>query len=300
MTGRVHRPLGRRGTALGVALAGAAAALIAFVGDASSTVARPDASAFTIRSSLDGKTTLPHRIAWVAYPSAEVEAPGVEFLIDGKVVFRNRLEPYAFGADGRDETSGKRRTGYLVTSWLSPGRHRFTVRAKRASSAGTRVSATKTVVARVGGAPAPPAALAGTWRRSVSRPVPGDPGALYASGRGGTYPGRDPAPAGTWRMVVDGRFVQHLAPTGYVINSDYAAGAQTIRFASPVWTTPRAPLPVSFGHNANPREWGWCDPWGRETTYSWSVEGDTLTLSPAAGTDACKQRGSILAGEWTR
>ena len=30
--------------------------------------------------------------------------PGVEFLIDGKVVFRNRLEPYAFGADGRDET----------------------------------------------------------------------------------------------------------------------------------------------------------------------------------------------------
>mgnify|MGYP006148767051 CR=1 FL=1 len=46
-----------------------------------------DPAAFTIRSSLDGKTTLPHRIAWIAYPSAAVEAPGVEFLIDGKVVF---------------------------------------------------------------------------------------------------------------------------------------------------------------------------------------------------------------------
>jgi hypothetical protein len=275
------------------------AAMAAALG-ASSAVARPGADGFTIRSSLDGKKTLPHRIAWIAYPSAAVEAPGVEFLIDGKVAFRNRLEPYAFGADGRDETTGKVRPGYLVTSWLSPGRHAFTVRALRASSAGSRVTATKTVVARVLRAPAPPAALAGTWRRSVPRPVPGDPGALYASGRGGRYADRDPAPAGTWTMVVDRRFVQHVAPTGYVINSDYAAGAQTIRFASPVWTTPRAFLQPDFAHNANPREWGWCDPWGRETMYTWSVEGDTLTLAPSGGADPCKQRGAILAGEWTR
>ena len=258
------------------------------------------AAAFTIRSSLDGKTMLPHRIAWIAYPSTAVEAPGVEFLIDGKVVFRNRLEPYAFGADGRDETTGKVRTGYLVTSWLSPGAHRFTVRAKRASSAGSRVIATKTVVARVMRPPSPPAALAGTWRRSIADPVPGDGGALYASGPGGEYRDRDPAPAGRWTMIVDQRFVQHVAPTGYLINSDYSAGARTIRFASPVWTTPRTPLPVSFGHNANPREWGWCDPWGRETTYTWSVAGNTLTLLPTGGTDACKQRGEILTGEWTR
>lgn len=266
----------------------------------SSAMARPDVAAFTIRSSLDGKTSLPHRIAWIAYPSAAVEAPGVEFLIDGKVTFRNRLEPFAFGADGRDEKTGMRRTGYLVTSWLTPGRHSFTVRALRASSAGTRVTATKTVVARVLRAPAPPAALAGTWRRTIPQPVPGDRGALYAKGRGGSYSGRDPAPAGTWRMVIDKRFVQHVAPTGYVINSDYAAGAQTIRFASPVWTTPRTPLQPSSGHNANPLEWGWCDPWGRETTYTWSVLGDRLTLAPAGGVDACRQRGMILAGEWTR
>ena len=102
-------------------LAGGLAAVVAVALGTSSAMAQREA-AFTIRSSLDGKTTLPHRIAWIAYPSAAVEAPGVEFLIDGKVVFRNRLEPYAFGADGRDETQQKKvRTGYLVTSWLSPG-----------------------------------------------------------------------------------------------------------------------------------------------------------------------------------
>ena len=264
-----------------------------------SASARPDAAGFTIRSSLDGKTALPHRIQWLAYPSAAVESPGVDFLIDGKIVFRNRLEPYAFGADGRDETTGKVRTGYLVTSWLSPGKHRFTVRAVRGSGAGGRVTASKTVVARVARAPAPPAALAGAWRRSVAQPVPGDRGALYASGRGGDYRDRDPAPAGPWRMVIDRRFVQHQAPTGYVINSDYVATAQTIRFASPVWTTPRIP-PASGDNTVNPTEWGWCDPWGRETTYTWSVDGDTLTLAPTGGTDACKQRGGILTGEWIR
>ncbi len=266
---------------------------------ASTAVARPSAAEFTIRSTLDGKKILPHRIQWLAYPSAAVESPGVDFLIDGKVVFRNRLEPYAFGADGRDEATGKLRPGYLVTSWLSPGRHSFTVRAVRASSAGSRVTATKTVVAQVPRAPAPPTALAGTWRKSVSRPVPGDRGALYAKSRGGNYPGRDPAPAGVWTMVVDRRFVQHVAPTRYAINSDYVAGPQSIRFASPVWTTPRVP-PGKGEMVVNPTEWGWCDPWGRETDYTWSVERDTLTFTPAAGGDPCKQRSAIFTDEWTR
>lgn len=284
-----------RRTSLTAVLAVGGAALAVVVLGASSAVARPDAAGFTIGSTLDGKKVLPHRIAWIAHPSAPVGYPGVEFLIDGKVVFRNRIEPYAFGADGRDETTRKVRTGYLVTSWLSPGRHTFTVRAARS---GTTVTATKTVVARVSRPPAPPGALAGTWRRSVPRPVPGDSGALYASNRGGPARGRDPAPAGTWTMVVDRRFVQHAAPTGYVVNSDFVAGPQTIRFRGPVWTSPGVPL--RRYEVSNPAEWGWCDPWGRETNYTWSVEGDTLTLAPTGGSDLCKQRGAIFTGEWTR
>jgi hypothetical protein len=50
-------------------------------------------------------TALPHRIRWIAYASAPVLFPGIELLIDGKVVFANRLEPYAFADDGRDEAS---------------------------------------------------------------------------------------------------------------------------------------------------------------------------------------------------
>ncbi len=103
---------------------------LAIVLGGSSAAAEGAAEPFTIRSSLDGKTVLPHRIRWVAYPSAGVRFPGVEFLIDGKLVFDNRIPPYAFGSDGRDEATGKVNTGYLVTSWVSPGRHEFTVRAR--------------------------------------------------------------------------------------------------------------------------------------------------------------------------
>ncbi len=133
--------------ALVVGLGGLAVAL-----SATSAVAQPSA-AFTIRSSLDGKTVLPHRIRWLAYPSAPVHFPGVEFLIDGKLVFDNRLEPYAFGADGRDEATGTVKTGYLVTSWLftgkahvhrpreaGPGPHRGDENSGRPRATGTRAA----------------------------------------------------------------------------------------------------------------------------------------------------------------
>ncbi len=42
-----------------------------------SATAEDAAEPLTIRSSLDGKTVLPHRIRWIAYPSAGVRFPGV-------------------------------------------------------------------------------------------------------------------------------------------------------------------------------------------------------------------------------
>ena len=236
--------------------------------------AQPSA-AFTIRSSLDGKAVLPHRIRWIAYPSAFVVFPGVEFLIDGKLVFDNRLEPYAFGADGRDEATGTVKTGYLVTSWLSPGKHRFTVRAKRGPD---RVEATRTVVARVPAAPAPPAALAGTWTRVLPNAVPPDKGVLY----------RVTAPAGAYRVTVDRRFIRVTGPeAGGNVKNEYVATPTTIRIGGPVWT-------------GDPTEGAVCDPWGPEATYVWSVTGSTLTLAPRNAPDGCRQRGAIFTGEWTR
>ncbi|MDX6414909.1 MAG: hypothetical protein QOH23_2319, partial [Gaiellaceae bacterium] len=44
----------------------------------------------------------------------------------------------------------------------------------------------------------------------------------------------------------------------------------------------------------------WCYPDGPGATYNWSVTGDTLTLTPVRGHDACGVRGFIWGGEWTR
>ena len=248
------------------------------VAGASATSAAPTAKPFTIRSTLDGKNVLPHRIAWIAYASAPVLFPGVEFLIDGKLVFANRLEPYAFAADGRDEASGTRKTGYLVTSWLAPGRHRFTVRGT-AIVGGSRTTATRTVVARVPAAPLPPAQLAGTWQRRLERAVPPDPNRLYREVT---------AQPGVYRIVIEKRFLRMSGPRPRKhLKIDYVAGPATITIRGPVWT-------------GDPDEGAACDPWGPEATYSWSVSDGTLTLEPAGKPDECKQRGAIVAGEWTR
>lgn len=233
---------------------------------------------FTIRSSLDGKTVLPQRIRWIAYPSGSVNFPGVEFLIDGKVVYANRLAPYAFGSDAKDEATGKVNTGYLVTTWLAPGSHRFTVRAK-GSGAYRGLSAERTVVARVRPAPAPPAGLTGTWERELTAPVPPDRNVLF---RGLT------APPGTYRIAIGRGYVRMSGPDPRPHTKvDYVAGPRVITFRGPVWT-------------GDPDEDAICEPWGPEAGYSWTVDGDTLTLAPARPADTCKQRAALTTGEWTR
>ena len=245
---------------------------------ASSANAEQGIKTFTIRSSLDGKTVLPRRIHWIAYPSGAVLFPGVEFLIDDKMVFANRLPPFAFGDDARDEERGGVNTGYLVTSWLSPGTHRFTVRAK-AIVAGHRTSAEKTVTARVPTPASPPAQLVGTWQRQLDTPVPPDPNRLYRSVT---------AQPGTYRIVIDRRYLRVSGPAPRKhLKVDFVAGPRTLTIRGAVWT-------------GDPDEGAGCDPWGPDATYSWSVKEGRLTLEPAGEPDACKQRGAIMTGEWTR
>src|SRR5215467_14024935 len=100
----------------------------------------------TVTSTLDGHTALPHRIHWQAFPSGpSFDVSEVDYLIDGKQVWVEHIAPYFYGDDGN----------YLVTSFLRPGKHVFTV---RAIDVGGHV-ATDTVTATVPQAPAPPAAL---------------------------------------------------------------------------------------------------------------------------------------------
>jgi hypothetical protein len=263
----------RRAAPLGALLiAVAATALLS--GPAS---ARTEAT-FTIRSSLDGKTVLPHRIRWIAYPSGLVSFPGVEFVIDGKVVFTNRIPPFAFGDDAKDESAGTVKTGYLVTTWLAPGKHRFTVRA-RGQGANRGTTAARTIVARVLPPPAAPVGLAGTWQRELTTALPPDRNVLYRSVT---------AQPGTYRMSIGAQFIRLSGPSSRKhLKVDYVASPRSLTFGGPVWT-------------GDPDEGGGCEPWGPDAGYSWAVDGDTLTLAPARPADTCKQRAAIVTGEWTR
>jgi hypothetical protein len=130
---------------------------------------------FTVRWTLAGATTLPHRIHWLGVPSLpESKMAEVDFLIDGTIRWREHHQPYSYGYDGT----------YLVTSWLRPGVHRFDVVAVSKDHG----RATASTSARVQPAAAPPAGLAGEWERVVTK----DEAAKAES-----------SPPGRWRLTID-------------------------------------------------------------------------------------------------
>lgn len=260
-------------------------AALPLAGAGSAAAAKP---AFKIRSSIDGKTVLPHRIHWIARPSLPGrEIKRVDFLVDGKVAWVEHEAPYVYGED-----DGTHR-GYLVTSWLAPGRHRFAVRA--VASDGRK--ATAAVTARVTPPPDLPAGLAGSWQRTITdtsgSPAPGGPG----------NPTETFTPAGIYTMVIDKRMIQMRFPgtfrrpasdtsgEGWILDSDYAIQSSIVRALGPVTFEP-------FVEQAEGGSWCWMD--GPSGDYDWAIAGDTLTLTPRRGADPCAVRGFVWAGEWTR
>ena len=243
-----------------------------------------------VTSTLDGKTVLPRRIRWIATPTIPTfEVSKVQFFIDGgKPRWEEEHAPYTYGED-----ENGRHLNYLVTSWLTPGRHHFTVRVLTVDGR----KAQSTVVARVLPAPAPPATLAGTWRRTIA-----DTSGAPASGSAGN-PTETHTPPGTYTMVIEKRWIQVRFPgtyrlpksestgEGWVLDSDYTADPTTLRALGSVVFRP-------FHDEAEGGQWCWED--GPESQYAWSVSGNTLTLTPAGGADACRIRGFVWAGEWTR
>jgi hypothetical protein len=235
----------------------------------------------TVTSTLDGKTVLPHRVRWIAFPHLNgQDVKEIAFLIDGKVRWLPDELPWTYSGTG----------GFLVTSFLTPGLHRFTVRVK---SSDGRI-AIDTVRARVIPTPEPPAPLAGKWQRNVPNPVPPDAGAT----------GDSSVPAGVWTLIFERRFAETIAPGtfdpvesqntgfGYILDSDYTPKATSFHIAGAV--------SIQALHDEDQRGGWWCNPGGPEADYTWSVSGTALTLAPVGGTDACNQRGGILTGTWTR
>lgn len=226
---------------------------------------------FKVTSTLDGRTVLPSRIHWLAYPKVpEAKVAEVAFLVDGKVRWIEHKAPYTFGEDG----------GYLVTTWLSPGRHRFTVRVTDA--AGRR--ATDTVAARTGPTPAPPNALAHRWHRTVTAADQKKAG--YDS----------PPPAGKWDIVIDRVGIWELDPLGGGTITEFSARPGVLKVYAPIQLAPDGMGVSRFGHT---RIGGYeCSPGGPFGSYAWAVSGSKLTLK--GRNERCGGRLAILDGSWTR
>ncbi len=269
---------------------------IAVVGALGSVLAAASGGAsspFKVTSTLDGKTVLPHRIRWIGSTTIpDSQVTHVDFLIDGVLrwTWIGKEVPYVYGG----HEGGGSHPAYLVTSFLAPGRHRFTVRAVAKDG---RVAA-DTVTARVLPAPVVPSQLAGMWTRAIpdtsGAPAPGSPG----------NPTSTLTPAGSWTLVFDKRWIETRFPgpfdaktsgntgSGWILDSDWTPGATTFAVADAISIQPLV--------DNSQRGCSWCHWDGPAATYSWSVSGDTLTLAPIGGHDACGVRGFVWAGTWTR
>jgi hypothetical protein len=256
----------------------AALASLACVVGASAASAGGEAEPFKVMSTIDGKRVLPHRLRWIAYPSVPAsKIERVEFLIDGKVRWIEGFRPYNYGSD-----DFRGHLGYLITTWLKPGRHTFTARA--VDKAGRK--ATDSVRARVLPAPEPPASLAGMWKRTVT------PADLEKSGE-------EPPPPGVWKLVFDRVGAWHLDPHGSGLVNQYDVAGRTINVYAPIQMAPfgdRGGGVSRFGHRGiGGTDCNFHGPFG---AYVWSVSGEELTLT--AQTEGCANRRAIWEGTWKR
>ena len=233
---------------------------------------RKAATAFTVTSTLDGRPTLPHRIHWQAFPRPGTNVTEVDFLIDGKQFWVEHVSPYFYGADGN----------YLVTSFLAPGPHAFTV---RAVEAGGHI-ATDTVTASVPVAARPPVALAGTWEGLAKHMNP----TSCVSG---------PCPrAGFWRLVI--------SPIGWQVDDTSGGGGlYDVVYLSPGMAEIRTGM--ATGHpNTDGNAWCNSEP-GSAVRVKWTVRGNLLSFSPAGNQAAScgftaflQFRGGRRAVSWSK
>jgi len=165
---------------VGAGILGASAAL-----GATGRSSAAGAGSFGITSSLDGRTSLPFRIRWIATPTGDTptgdSVSTVDFLIDGKLIWIEHAAPYVFGGDDNGANEG-----FLITTWLTPGSHQFTAQATTANGE----TASDTVNATVEQPPLPPAPLRGFWTRTVTKAD------LEKAGLA-------PPPAGRWKLIFD-------------------------------------------------------------------------------------------------
>jgi hypothetical protein len=234
-------------TALAIATTSPANPAVRQATRAAAAAARP-----RITSTLEGRSVLPHRIRWIAHPGLpRVYIRAVQFVIDGKLAWIERKPPYVYGDD----------SDWLVTSWLEPGLHRFTVRVIRRRGA----ASSRTTTARVDPTPLPPAELVNTrWQHQ-----------LVNQGELGCWVIR----IGQTGWKID----DPKGGTNFVDVAYLAPGLVELRGG--IWTRPRSV------HEGN----GFCEDTNQAVRYRWAVSGDQLTLA-LAGPKRCGDQATVLSG----
>jgi hypothetical protein len=241
---------------------GALAALTAAVAVAGtgSAVASQNAS-FAVSSTLSNTHVLPHRIHWLGKPSLPPsKIRQVAFLIDGRRAWVEHHAPYSYAYDGN----------YLVTSWMRPGLHTFTVVAVATNGRRATISSQ----ARTSAPKPPPTPLAGSWHRRIS-----------VAGAGAAWR------AGIWTLAVNSVGWRFLDPTrgrGALVDVAYLS-PETIEARGGIATRDHDP------RENNP----WCDEPFQPVRYRWHVTGDRLSLA-LAGPRRCDGQSRLWAGDWTR
>jgi len=227
------------------------------------TSAAAPATGAVISSTLDGKRVLPQRLRWRARVKG-ANISQVAFVIDDSERWVEHEPPYYYGGDD----AGANR-GFLITTWLAPGRHRFTVRATDFDNK----THERTVTARSLPAPAPPAALAGRWRR--------------------------PQDGGHWDLIFDRIGAWHLDPEGTGLVNQVQITGDTIRVYAPIQMSPLTDDRTAIKRLGHKSIGGIdCNPAGPFGTYSWKVSGDRLTLRPLR--ERCPDRKQIWTHTWRR
>jgi hypothetical protein len=227
------------------------------------------ATRFKVTSSLDGKRVLPLRIHWIAHPHiAASQVYEVDYFIDGKKAWDEHQPPYYYGGYSRQlpTDAGWHGGNWLVTSFLKPGLHTFTVRVIPLTGA----PATDTAKARVIAAPPPSARFAGAWTRIVTADD--------------LKKGPSGPPAGRWTITISS--VGWATGPGDNFDVRYLANGNVVM--GPEVVTPTQ------------QSGAFC---GVDPLHTWTValstDDQSMQLNPV-GTDNCGDRVAIMQGTWTR
>jgi len=276
----------RRATRTWILAGAAALAAVAASSFAGIEFGTHGSRALPTTSSLDGQTVLPERSRWLVHPDVPDSAVReVDYIVDGKLRWVDNIPPYYYGGDDNGADPG-----FLVTTWLPPGEHVFE---SHVVSTDGKLS-TDVVTARVPSAPAPPAALSGTWTRTVTKQD-----IAKSSPAFGVAVGNVP-PKGVWRLLFDRIGAWELDPRKTGLVTEYQVVADVLFAYAPISMLPctddaSSGVTRSGYHHICGKDCSAAGPFG---SYHWSVSEGRLTLT--AIQDPCGQRRAVWEGTWTR